>query len=141
MTTNPRRPEQAAAIPVRRRSGRLEVCLIRRRGSKAWGIPKGIVEPGDTPRETALNEAWEEAGLQGRLTGRPLGTYQYEKWDTTLTVVVYLMEVLDQSGDWPEAGLRQRKWTTFREAASLLTTHPARLLLAGARSTAVSRIR
>jgi 8-oxo-dGTP pyrophosphatase MutT (NUDIX family) len=54
-----------------------------------------LVDPGDTPEETALNEAWEEAGLRGRLIGDVVGTYEYEKWNTTFAVTVYLMEVLE----------------------------------------------
>ena len=51
----------SAAIAVRRNGQALEVCLIRKKESKHWRIPKGIVDPGDTHERTALNEAWEEA--------------------------------------------------------------------------------
>jgi 8-oxo-dGTP pyrophosphatase MutT (NUDIX family) len=54
------------------------VVLNRRRvfvchapGTQRWDLPKGIAEPGETPRETAVREAWEEAGL--RLAAQPLG--------------------------------------------------------------------
>lgn len=127
-------PQQAAAIAVRRSDKSLEVCLIRRKGSKGWGIPKGVVDRGDTHEETALNEAWEEAGLKGRLIGDAIGTYDYEKWGKTLTVAVYVMEVLDQADTWEEAGFRERRWTSFAKAASRLTRHPVRPLLDRARS-------
>ena len=122
-------PQQAAAIAVRRNGDRVQVCLIRRKGSRKWGIPKGQVDPGDTHEETALNEAWEEAGLRGRLIGDVVGTYEYEKWDTTYAVAVYLMEVLEQHDDWDEADFRERRWASFGEAASLLVKHPVRPLL------------
>jgi 8-oxo-dGTP pyrophosphatase MutT (NUDIX family) len=121
--------QQAAAIAVRRSARTLQVCLIRRKGSKAWGIPKGVVDRGDTRKETALNEAWEEAGLKGRLIGDAIGTYKYKKWDKTLRVAVYVMEVLDQADTWEEAGFRERRWTSFEKAASRLTRHPVRPLL------------
>jgi 8-oxo-dGTP pyrophosphatase MutT (NUDIX family) len=121
--------QQAAAIAIRRHGETYQVCLIRKKGSRKWGIPKGQVDPGDTHEETALNEAWEEAGLTGRLIGDLVGTYEYEKWDTTLTVAVYLMEVLVQHDDWEEADFRQRKWTSLDDAASLLVSHPVRPLL------------
>ena len=79
---------------MRRRTSAFEVCLIRRKGSTSWGIPKGSVDPGDTLEKTALKEAWEEAGISGRLVGVSLGSYEYAKWDTTFEVAVYLMEVL-----------------------------------------------
>src|SRR5207247_418978 len=55
----PPRP-QAAAIPFRRVDGQLAICLIRKL-TLPWGIPKGRVEPGETPEQTALREALEEA--------------------------------------------------------------------------------
>ena len=66
---------QAAALPLRR--GR--VCLITSRNGKRWVIPKGWIEPGQTAGETALQEAWEEAGLAGAIEGEPIGSYLYEK--------------------------------------------------------------
>ena len=98
-----------------------------------WGIPKGTVDAGDTHVETALKEAWEEAGLRGRVVGDALGTYRYEKWGGTLVVMVYLMEVLEQFDDWEEASIRERKWTSFSKATSLLVEHPAHPFLDSAR--------
>jgi len=69
-------PQQAAAIAVRWKHDDLEVCLIRKMGSRNWGVPKGLVDRGDTHEETALKEAREEAGISGRLIGKSLGTYQ-----------------------------------------------------------------
>jgi 8-oxo-dGTP pyrophosphatase MutT (NUDIX family) len=104
------------------------MCLIRR-ASRKWGIPKGFVDPGDTPEQTALNEAWEEAGLRGRLLGDVVGTYEYEKWNMRLRVAVYLMEVLEEHAVWQEAGIRERRWFSRDEATSRLKDHPVRPLL------------
>ena len=122
-------PEQAAAFPVRRRGRDLQVCLIRRKSAGAWGIPKGLVDPGDTHEDTALNEAWEEAGISGRLLGHPVGNYRYRKWGTKLTVAVYVMEVLHQEPDWDESAFRERMWASFAEAAELLSAHPVAPLI------------
>lgn len=121
--------DQAAAIPFCRREDGVYVCLIRRRDSKFWSIPKGFVDPGDTREETALNEAWEEAGLRGQLLGEAIGTYQYVKFRARLTVAVYMMEVHAEEPDWQEARLRERRWHPLEEAVTLLKGHPARLLL------------
>lgn len=127
------RPQQAAAIPIRRRGDALQVCLIRKRLAGSWGIPKGTVDTGETHETTALNEAWEEAGVRGRLVGDPLGTYHYEKLGRPLTVLVYVMEVLEHHQNWQEAGIRERKWALFEEADALLVGHPARAFLDRAR--------
>ena len=124
-----RLPEQAAAIPIRRRGDAMQVCLIRKRLTGVWGIPKGTVDSGETHAWTALNEAWEEAGLRGRLVGDALGTYKYEKYGRALTVMVFVMEVLEHHADWIEAGIRQRKWVSTDQANALLVEHPAHVFL------------
>lgn len=126
--------QQAAVIPFRGTGKNLEICVIRRKGSKKkWGIPKGFVDRGDTAKEAALKEASEEAGLKGKLIGDPLGSYEYEKWGTGLEVTVYLMEVKDEDDDWDEADFRERRWTSFDEAAELLDRHPVQPLLGRAK--------
>lgn len=122
--------QQAAVIAVRRREAGVEVCLIRRKGTIDWGIPKGLVDPGFTLEQTALNEAEEEAGLRGRLVGDALGTYQYKKWGTTLVVAVFLMHVLEEQEVWHERGFRDRRWVAIAEAAALLADHPVQPLFA-----------
>jgi 8-oxo-dGTP pyrophosphatase MutT (NUDIX family) len=116
--------EQAAAIPFRRDHRGVSVCLITRMHSLSWGIPKGMIEAGQTPEDTALQEAHEEAGLRGRLLGGPLGTYRHRKWRGTLLVAVYLMEVEFEAERWEEEDLRHRRWVSLEEAARLLAAHP-----------------
>lgn len=124
--------EQAGVIPFRRKRGTIEVCLIRNKGGKKWKIPKGFVDPGETTKEAALKEAWEEAGLSGRLVGDAIGAYEYEKWDHTLTVSVFLMEVSGEEEEWEESRLRERAWSPVEAAFTLLRRHPVRPLLEAA---------
>jgi 8-oxo-dGTP pyrophosphatase MutT (NUDIX family) len=97
---------QAAAVAIRR--GR--VCLITSRNRKRWVIPKGWIEPGQTAGETALQEAYEEAGLVGALEREPIGTYLYEKEGNSYHVTVFVMRVTSVAQDWPERDFRQREW-------------------------------
>jgi 8-oxo-dGTP pyrophosphatase MutT (NUDIX family) len=120
---------QAAAIPFRLRDGQPEFCLITSIRKGAWGVPKGIIDPGETGPETALKEAEEEAGLHGRIVGEPLGEFQYFKWNTTLEVTVYLMEVTAADDDWEEAELRDRAWHRAREAQAAIHRDELRELL------------
>ena len=114
---------------MRKGGAEVEVCLIRRRDRGAWGIPKGFIDPGDSREEAALKEAWEEAGIRGQLVGEAIGTYEYAKFGTRLTVAVYVMRVVDELPEWPEMRFRHREWVPLSEAASVLARHPVRSLL------------
>jgi 8-oxo-dGTP pyrophosphatase MutT (NUDIX family) len=103
---------QAAAIPLR--AGLL--CLVTSSSGKRWVIPKGIIEPGKTAGEIALQEAWEEAGLVGLLRPEPVGSYLYDKWNSTCHVTVFLLHVTEATDDWPERSLRQRCWLSTPQA-------------------------
>lgn len=63
----PARP--VAAVSVLIKSGG-KVLLIKRRfdpGSSKWSVPGGLIELGETVREAALREVYEETGLTVRL--------------------------------------------------------------------------
>ena len=119
-----RTARQVAVIAVRGRSRQLEVCLIRRRDKSKWRIPKGFIDPGDSPEQAALKEASEEAGLSGRIIGSRVGTYEYDKWRLRLTVAVYLMDVTEEQRKWREMDMRQRRWYSMKKAGVLLADHP-----------------
>ena len=123
------RPTQVAVIPVRwRQGGSVQVCLIRRRTSGRWSIPKGYIDRGHDHTQAALAEAREEAGLDGRLRGDSIGTYEYDKGPRRLTVAVYVMEVSEERTAWREMQWRERRWYSVEEAAALLREHPVEVL-------------
>lgn len=103
---------QAAAIPVR--DGR--VCLVTSRSGRRWVFPKGRIDPGHTPEEAAMIEAWEEAGLRGRLSPDPVGSYTYTKYEMPHEVAVYVLAVNDEKANWPERTVRRREWVTAETA-------------------------
>jgi 8-oxo-dGTP pyrophosphatase MutT (NUDIX family) len=116
---------QAAAIPVR--SGR--VCLVLSSGGKRWVVPKGRIEQGQTAGETALQEAWEEAGLVGSLLPQPVGSYRYRKCGIVHHVTVFLMNVTEVTDDWPESSLRLRRWLRPESALARIEEPSLRKLL------------
>ena len=130
------RREQAGVIPFRRKKEGIQVCLIRNKGGKKWKIPKGFVDPGETVQQAALKEAWEEAGLSGHLSGGTIGSYEYEKWGTELSVSIFLMEVIEQEDEWEESRFRERRWFSTDDALEMLKKHPIKPLL----DTAATRL-
>lgn len=121
---------QAGVIPCRFDStGRLEILLIRRLDKEKWGIPKGMVDPGASPRDTARAEAAEEAGVGGELSDEPVGFFSFRKWEGTVHVTVYLMRVTEVLDDYPEAYRREREWFPFTAAVETAGRRRLRELL------------
>lgn len=108
---------QSGVIPYRVVGDHIEVMLITSRRRSRWIIPKGVVDPGNTPAESACREAYEEAGIIGRASSTHLGEYRYDKWGGTCSVKVYLMRVDSILDTWPEEETRARRWMTVEAAA------------------------
>ena len=116
---------QFAALCYQVKGDKVRVLLITSRGSKRWIVPKGWPNEGVTPAQSALAEAWEEAGVKGQAHDICLGLFSYEKeldGDDNLPCVamVYPVKVKSVSDTFPEAGERRRKWVTRKQAARLV---------------------
>ena len=132
-------PQQAAAIPFRHREGAVEICLITTVKAGRWTVPKGFIDPGETPAETAVKEAREEAGVHGRVVGGPVGYYDITKLGGRYRVAVYLMHVDRVDDAWEEQALRQRRWMSVRRAAKLLAGRPVEAVFRQALTRIVSK--
>jgi phosphohistidine phosphatase len=108
---------QSGVIPFRKHNGKLEVLMITSSSGKRWVIPKGVKERYLSPKASAIKEAWEEAGIRGRVSRTPIGAYRYKKWGGTCIVEVFTMQVRQVAGNWEE-NFRDRQWFSLREALS-----------------------
>lgn len=105
--------------------GEPEYLLIRARGR--WSFPKGLVERGESPAETALREIAEETGLPpGRLRLlEPLPTVEYAyRWDGVLVFKTLHNFLLEADGDAPLepqlTEIEEARWFRGREARAAL---------------------
>lgn len=131
----------SAGILLFRRREELEVLLVKPGGpfwrgkdAGAWMIPKGMVEPGESPAEAALREFGEETGT--RLAGEPRPLCRVRQAGGK-TVEAFTLEgdldpqavtSLEFEMEWPpKSGERQRfpeveaaRWLTMDEARELM---------------------
>lgn len=89
----------------------LVLAVSRLPGSSEWGLPGGKADPGETPRQTAARELYEETGLHGRHALVPV--LSFIQPDGTATVVFLacasaLRGRLRETG--PEGDVRWQPW-------------------------------
>jgi 8-oxo-dGTP pyrophosphatase MutT (NUDIX family) len=78
-----KREFSAGGVLVRSMAGRQWVAAVRPGGKPegVWALPKGLIDPGEGAKETALREVAEETGLEGETVGK-LGDVRYVyTWD------------------------------------------------------------
>jgi ADP-ribose pyrophosphatase YjhB (NUDIX family) len=112
---------ESGALAYRRlENGEIEVLLVSKKRSKRWGIPKGRVNASLSFGETAAKEAFEEAGVIGRVSPNSVGMFRAKKATPIAKIVevwVYLIEVDEMLDNWPEKEKRQIRWVSCRVAA------------------------
>jgi 8-oxo-dGTP pyrophosphatase MutT (NUDIX family) len=118
----PSQLEQVAAVCYRVRGASVEFLLVRTRKGR-WTFPKGGVESGLTHSQAAAIEAFEEAGVHGRMEEAALTRYRRGKrisMDEFGADIVhaYLCEVLRL--ETPQEANRNRTWFSAEKAKAQL---------------------
>lgn len=115
---------QFAALCYRIKDDKLQFCIVTSRRSKRWIVPKGWPMHGETPMDAAATEAFEEAGVRGKIYSRPIGVFSYYKVrsqdELPCMAVVYPLKVKKILKRWPEDRERERKWVSRKKAAQMV---------------------
>ncbi|KZT18133.1 hypothetical protein NEOLEDRAFT_1080921 [Neolentinus lepideus HHB14362 ss-1] len=104
------------AIPIARAAGKVLIITSRKRPNN-WVLPKGGWEPSDGVLEqAALREAYEEAGVRGKIT----------RFVTTIpsassTYHFYELDVAELEQEWLESKERKREWVDYAEAVQRIS--------------------
>jgi 8-oxo-dGTP pyrophosphatase MutT (NUDIX family) len=112
----------AGGVVIRRAPDGIDVALAARRtrkGDLAWGLPKGLVEPGEEPDEAAVREVREETGLEATILS-PLGeiSYWYVWGDERVRkrVAFFLMEATGGDVSQHDHEMEEVGWFPLAEA-------------------------
>ena len=118
----------AGGVAFRWQDSDLEIAIVSVKPKFRWQLPKGIVDPGESPPVTAVREVKEEAGIETDLiklietieywyrseqNGRPVRFHKF--------VHFYLLEY--RSGDVSnhDHEVEESRWVSFEEAIEMLT--------------------
>ena len=96
--------------------------MVTSRDSGRWVMPKGWEMDGEKPWDAAAIEAMEEAGAEGYISDKVLGTYRYPKVlkggkIMPVEVQVYPMVVEKLRRNWKERKQRTRRWFSPKAAS------------------------
>lgn len=104
----------AAIVPVRRAAG----------GRKVLALPKGHVDPGETPEQAALREVREETGMTGELIEQ-LGEvrYWYQRGGRKIPKLVtfFLLEYRSGSDADHDGEVEEVRWLPLEDALTELS--------------------
>ena len=113
---------QYGALPYREIKSRVEILLVTSRGTRRWIIPKGWPQRGIPPHRAAAQEAFEEAGVAGKVSKRTVGSYWYDKSfepgiAVRCKVRVFPLRVIRQLRTWAEKRQRRTQWYSPSQAS------------------------
>jgi mutator protein MutT len=132
----------AGGVAIRADDSKIEVAIIQTATEKRWQLPKGIVDPGETPDQAALREVREEAGINCEIISK-LDTIEYwfvasydgEKKRYHKNVHFFLMKYLNGDVADHDREVAEARWVAINEAVEMLVFASERKLVEKAKSS------
>ena len=140
-----KRARSAGGVVFRRAGDEVQILVLQHEGGK-WMLPKGTIEPGETPEAVALREVAEETGLSSVRVITDLGQERYSFfWRTEgtyydKTVHYFLLEFLGGEEVRPqrEEGFVAAEWVNLDEALARIKYKETREIVNRARAALVT---
>jgi 8-oxo-dGTP pyrophosphatase MutT (NUDIX family) len=132
--------QEVSAGGVVVRDGEVLVIVPTRRGAqgqKVLALPKGHVDPGETPEQTAAREVREETGVEAELIeklGEVRYFYQRAGMRVFKRVSFFLFAYRGGSVDDHDDEVEEVRWMPLREAMAALSYEGERSMVARALS-------
>ena len=129
----------AGGVAFRRVKKKLKLVIVSVKPSLRWQLPKGIVDPGETPEVTAVREVREEAGVETELL-ELINTVEY--WYQRVQygkhirfhkfVHFYLLQYINGNVEDHDHEIEEARWVDFDEAMEMLAFKTERDVVAKA---------
>ncbi|MGA1781761.1 MAG: NUDIX hydrolase [Candidatus Puniceispirillaceae bacterium] len=107
-------------IPFAISGDRVAIMFVTSQRRGRWILPKGNLKPDESHKKGCKREAFEEAGVKGRIMSElPMTHVVTKSSDGKLSLVAvtyYPMLVSKQVDEWPEQAKRERHWALLEDA-------------------------
>ncbi|SES68985.1 bis(5'-nucleosyl)-tetraphosphatase [Anaerobranca gottschalkii] len=126
--------KSCGAVVYKRVNGEILFLLLKHSNGGHWGLPKGHVEEGETERETAIREIYEETGVKiAKLYEDFRYEIEYSPMEGVMKKVIYFVaEAEDGELKNQVEEIEQCIWVDYRKALEIVTYENTRQLLAKA---------
>lgn len=111
----------SGTVVYQRKNDQLYFLVISSSSGQHWVLPKGHIEPLETPQDAALRELQEEAGVIGEIVA-PLNIQRYIKKGKDVTIQYFLVQKKQLTQALENRTLR---WEEASEARLLLSFEEA----------------
>lgn len=114
--------ERSCGAVIYRNNGEArKFLLIKNKRSAHWGFPKGHIEKGETPEQTALREVLEETGLKIELLPEFTSRSEYTiQGKVEKNVTIFLAKALTNIVRLQEEEIDGFKWLGYNDAMKTL---------------------
>ena len=80
----------AGAVVFRKRESQIQYLVVSSSDGLNWVLPKGHIDPGETPEIAALRELAEEAGVVGEIIA-PLSVRYFKRAEKEANILYFLI--------------------------------------------------
>lgn len=137
----------AGGVAFRWQDSNVEIAIVCVRPKLRWQLPKGIVDPGESPATTAVREVKEEAGIETELiklietieywyrsvkNGKPVRFHKF--------VHFYLLEYISGDVSNHDHEVEESRWVSFDNAVEMLAFESEREVVVKAQEMITARI-
>lgn len=112
--------KSCGVLPYRQAENGREYLIVYEQFSQCWSLPKGRMEPGETEKQAALRELWEETGLTAQLDAVEPASVEYPIFTNGCKEVLFFPGKVSGTPTARDGEIERCKWVKAEELGNYL---------------------